>query len=240
MLKQQIVELAEIINFKESHEVFEHDKSMFTNVKELTGLDAPNFRVVNADNQSFELYDLENTVVVINFWFSKCAPCIEEMPDLNRLKEKYEGQRVVFLAMTVEDYKYTEKFLDKNTFNFEIIPEAQTVAAAYKTIGYPTTVVVDVNKKVDKVYSGSMTDVFGILDKEITKCLLQNPKDRSVELLDRGESLVFADTKVYSDEGRLLKEDDFYGLLMNYQCNIYKHISNNESIYYTIIKNKRK
>jgi thiol-disulfide isomerase/thioredoxin len=30
-------------------------------------------------------------VIVLNFWFTQCKPCVAEFPELNELKEKYKS-----------------------------------------------------------------------------------------------------------------------------------------------------
>ena len=43
-------------------------------------------------------------VVVINLWFTSCAPCIEEMPELNKLVKEYENNdAVLFLALALDE-----------------------------------------------------------------------------------------------------------------------------------------
>jgi len=53
-------------------------------------------------NEEVDLDDLKGTVVVLKFWFSKCIPCIEEMPYLNNLVNNFYGQNVKFYAPSVE------------------------------------------------------------------------------------------------------------------------------------------
>jgi peroxiredoxin len=55
----------------------------------LLGVTAPNFEATTLDNKRIELSKLKGQVVVINFWFTRCQPCIEEMPGFNKLVESY-------------------------------------------------------------------------------------------------------------------------------------------------------
>ena len=41
---------------------------------------------INIDNETVNLNKFENSLIIINFWATWCAPCIEEMPSLNRLQ----------------------------------------------------------------------------------------------------------------------------------------------------------
>jgi Peroxiredoxin len=49
---------------------------------------APDFAFTFANGETRRLSDLRGSKVVINFWATWCAPCEEEMPDLQRLDER--------------------------------------------------------------------------------------------------------------------------------------------------------
>jgi len=53
-----------------------------------------------------DIRDLKGQWTLVNLWASWCAPCITEMPDLQRLNDVYEGQgfRVIAISLdTAED-----------------------------------------------------------------------------------------------------------------------------------------
>ena len=229
----------ELADYKEMHETFPNN-ALFTTSKELVGQDAPDFTIYNLEKQAISSWELEGQVVVLNFWFSNCAPCVEEMPDLNSLKEKYKDEDVTFLGLSIEDASKTKSFLASNDFNFEIIPEAHHMAGTYKVPGYPTTLIIGKTGKVEHAYVGKISQTFKTLDKAINKSLLKNKSDIRVELLKPEESLVFANCTVFDERGVKLREEQFYDALMNYKCDIYKHTRENQSIYYTLTKSYKK
>jgi thiol-disulfide isomerase/thioredoxin len=59
--------------------------------------------------------------VLINFWATWCAPCIEEFPYLMELNEKYEGQfKLIFVSGDFEEAREEAKaFLKKQGVDFE-------------------------------------------------------------------------------------------------------------------------
>jgi thiol-disulfide isomerase/thioredoxin len=81
----------------------------------------------------FNLPDLNgNTIVsnqllgkptLINFWFTHCGGCIAEIPELNKLVEKYK-EEVNFIAFSLDDTDSVKKFLTTIPFNFKHIPDA--------------------------------------------------------------------------------------------------------------------
>jgi len=46
---------------------------------------------LNKDNFDSEVLESEG-VVVVDFWSESCDPCLELMPEIEKLAEKYEGQ----------------------------------------------------------------------------------------------------------------------------------------------------
>ncbi|MCH8277045.1 MAG: TlpA family protein disulfide reductase, partial [Bacteroidetes bacterium] len=59
------------------------------------------FTGVNDDRQ-WKLSDFDGKVVIINFWATWCAPCRVEIPDLNRLQDKYRNDGLVILSISDE------------------------------------------------------------------------------------------------------------------------------------------
>ncbi len=52
--------------------------------------------------QESNLSDYEGKVVILNFWATWCAPCLDEIPDLNRLQREYADDLVI-LSVSDED-----------------------------------------------------------------------------------------------------------------------------------------
>ena len=57
------------------------------------------------DDAIVDLSDYRGEVVLLNFWATWCAPCLDEMPDLNRLQDDYadQGLRVITLSDEVPE-----------------------------------------------------------------------------------------------------------------------------------------
>jgi len=54
---------------------------------------APDFIAMLPSDKAFKLSELRGQYVLLDFWGSWCGPCIQEMPDLKALYQKYEGQK---------------------------------------------------------------------------------------------------------------------------------------------------
>ena len=100
----------------------------------------------------------ENSVTVVNFWFSSCAPCIAELSELNALNEelKLKGGAVIGInadtiggdeSMIMEARSILEK---KGAMyqNIYFPVESEAGKLTYSITAFPTTVVVDRNGRM--------------------------------------------------------------------------------------------
>ncbi|POY36807.1 hypothetical protein C3K47_10450 [Solitalea longa] len=108
---------------------------------------APDFTVTTLDGKEVTLSSLKGKVVVLNYWFTQCRACVEEMPQLNAMVSKYKGNKdVVFLALdvvpqtTVEDI---QKFQKRVTFDYQIALGGKDAAAAYEAKTFPANYLID-------------------------------------------------------------------------------------------------
>ncbi len=70
------------------------------------------FRMVSNDD-GMNLADFEGKVVLLNFWATWCAPCLMEIPDLNRLQEAHGEKGLVVLMISDETREDLLAFQEK-------------------------------------------------------------------------------------------------------------------------------
>ena len=63
--------------------------------------------------------DYKGKLLVINFWYINCGPCIAEMPYLNDLVNQYQNENVNFLALSFDSSQDIKSFLEKTEFKYE-------------------------------------------------------------------------------------------------------------------------
>ena len=92
---------------------------------------APSFTGQALDGTVYDLDQLEGKVVVLTFWSTRCEICHSEIPNLNRVAERYRGKDVVFLAVTMDNEAKVNPYLKRNPFNFHILPNSFGVMLKY-------------------------------------------------------------------------------------------------------------
>ena len=111
---------------------------------------------VDINSKNFKNDYLEGKPTYINFWFTRCPPCIEELPILNKLKEKY-GDTVNFISVTFDNQEEVNVFLKKHKFNFKHITNSKNQIEALNISSYPTSLILDKNGVI-KIVTPEITD----------------------------------------------------------------------------------
>ncbi len=106
------------------------------------GMIAPDFNLPDGSGKTISLNQYRGKVVLIDFWQTWCPPCVEEVPYLKSLQDKYGGRGLVILGVTDRlDQDGTEKwreFLRTKKINYPTLTDAKgTIAAQYNVGGYP-------------------------------------------------------------------------------------------------------
>lgn len=146
-------------------------KNQMNKKSDLIGQDAISFSGTDMNGKSYTLEDLKGKIIVMNFWFIACKPCIKEMPELNELLKKYNREDVVFLAFGMDDYEKTSAFLKRKTFLYTIIPNSKTVASAYNVTGFPSHIIIDQKSKITFSTVGLSPTTVSSIDTSIQKLL---------------------------------------------------------------------
>jgi thiol-disulfide isomerase/thioredoxin len=63
---------------------------------------APAFQLHDTDGRPVTLAEFRGKVVYLDFWYSSCQPCLAEAPAARALKQKFRGQDVVFLYISID------------------------------------------------------------------------------------------------------------------------------------------
>ena len=109
------------------------------------GSKPPKFSLKNIAGQELSLEKYKGKVVLLNFWASWCAPCIQEIPLLNELYTKTSRDNFEILAIAVNDnIDNLNKTVQNLHMQFPILldPNAQ-VSTKYKVNGFPESFLVD-------------------------------------------------------------------------------------------------
>lgn len=126
-----------------------------------------------SDGVQMSLDSLRGKVVLANFWGTWCGPCLTEIPELNRLQEKYADQGLVVLSISDEDRQTLIDFQS----GFELktlstrIPMGQPLPVPFSQAFEirPSSFVIDRNGRVKRYVLGARS--YEIFDRMVTPYL---------------------------------------------------------------------
>jgi cytochrome c biogenesis protein CcmG/thiol:disulfide interchange protein DsbE len=120
------------------------------------GDSAPNFRVKTDSGAVLTPKDFGGKVLVLNFWASWCAPCVQEMPSLNQLQKMFASQGVVVLGINVDRKEDAYRnMLNRFQVTFQTVRDPEeNINYRYGTYKIPESYIIDRNGKVLQKYAG--------------------------------------------------------------------------------------
>ncbi|WP_181348560.1 TlpA disulfide reductase family protein [Thalassobacillus sp. CUG 92003] len=129
------------------------------------GSEAPDFELKNKEGERVKLSDFQGKKIFLNFWASWCAPCREEMPELEKFEQDY-GEEVVVLTVNATGDELQEgdarDYLATEGFSFRVLFDPQLEATnMYNIIAYPTTYFIGTDGTIQlENHRGPMTYAF--------------------------------------------------------------------------------
>ncbi|MGI4826599.1 MAG: TlpA family protein disulfide reductase [Janthinobacterium lividum] len=114
---------------------------------------APQFSL-NDGEHAVDLHSLRGHVVLLNFWATWCAPCIQEMPSLEALQQALPQVKIVAVA-TDEDAEAYHAFLERQAIPLLTVFDAsQSSNTLYGTFRFPESYVIDKQGMIRRKYIG--------------------------------------------------------------------------------------
>ena len=141
------------------------------NIYEFKGKELPKFDLELLNGERLNSESLKGKPTVINFWFSNCTPCIEEMPLLNKIKSEF-GNEVNFISITFQSQNEVNEFLRTNEFDFIHVIESKEYLKSFGFFGYPKTLILDKNLII--------TEIEKMIPKDV-----ENEKKNKAEFITR-------------------------------------------------------
>jgi thiol-disulfide isomerase/thioredoxin len=117
-----------------------------------------------------------NKLLVINFWATWCAPCLEEMPIFVRLQAQYGAKGLQIVGIAADSSPNAAKFVEKLKINYPVLPDESRAIEFSKRTGnrlglLPYTIILNAKGEV------VLTKLGVFKEAEITEIIKNNLPD---------------------------------------------------------------
>lgn len=111
------------------------------------GKPAPEFVVKDQGGNKVKLSDLRGNLVFLNFWWTDCEPCKQEMPDMEVMNHAFKDRKFKMVTVSIDtDWKYVNSFYDQYRLTMPVyLDPGRDVYSAYHLTGTPETFLIDGN-----------------------------------------------------------------------------------------------
>ncbi|MDD3772875.1 MAG: TlpA disulfide reductase family protein [Weeksellaceae bacterium] len=128
---------------------------MLTAVAQTESLNLKEISLKLNDNSIVKVSDLKGKVVLIDFWYRGCFPCLKAIPDLIKLQEEFKGDLVI---IGINDIDIKEDVIDyfdyKNVNYLSTYKTSYNISKNFKIKAFPTTILYDKQGNVIQTDTG--------------------------------------------------------------------------------------
>lgn len=135
----------------------EHLKKMIAEKQNLLqkagrNMSAPYFEATDISGNKFSYKNYDGKYLFIDIWATWCVPCKKEIPYLEQLKQKYAGQPIEFISVSIDKNvgawrKFMESGVTKDQFH-SVPGKAPGVDQVYNASAIPAFVLIDPEGKI--------------------------------------------------------------------------------------------
>ena len=142
-------------------------------------------KIWNFSDNEIKLDEIENKVIVLDFWTLYCRSCFQKFPDLEAIKNYYDNKDVVIYAVYIpKNYRDDEdtnlenrlQWIEEQNFTFNVVKTDTLSANKLDITGVPHIIVFDKNKKIvlyggfsDKEKRFIKNNLYSVIDKALEK-----------------------------------------------------------------------
>ncbi|MFH1050395.1 MAG: TlpA disulfide reductase family protein [bacterium] len=103
-------------------------------------------------NKVVKLIEFKSKIILLDFWYLSCPPCIQAIPMINDLYKKYKKQDLVVIGINSKDNpkenSHLDNFIKKKNISYPLLFVDKSVDSLYQVKAYPTLYLIDKKGKV--------------------------------------------------------------------------------------------
>lgn len=147
-------------------DILKHDADRASRV----GKPAPDFQAIDLNGGKVRLTDFRGKVVILDFWYRGCGPCILTMPQVNQLASDFAGQPVAIFGMSTDADEADARFIARQFALKYPTLRARDLVEQFGVQAFPTLIVIDshgIIRKIHVGYSPTLRDELGAAIRQL-------------------------------------------------------------------------
>lgn len=114
------------------------DPPVVSAAEDLVGQRRPDFTLNDARGIPVSADDFDGRILLVNFWATWCAPCVEELPMLSSLQQEFAGEGVQFIGIALDDARRAREFAERLGVVYPVLVGQSDVAITGRRFGNAT------------------------------------------------------------------------------------------------------
>jgi peroxiredoxin len=120
----------------------------------------PDITLADKDGKPTQLSSFGGRPLMVNFWATWCAPCLREIPLLNKIRMERKAQNAEIVGIAVDFKEDVLKFVEKTPLQYPLLIGEEDGLAAAEAFGmgmaFPFSVFVDSQNRILTVKIGEL------------------------------------------------------------------------------------
>jgi peroxiredoxin len=115
----------------------------------------------DADGRDQPMSQWKGKLLVVNFWATWCVPCVEEMPDLQRIQDEFAARNVAVVGVGIDDADKIRRFRTEHALRLPLLAAGFDALGLVRGLGdldgvLPYTVLISTDGRVLRRHMGQV------------------------------------------------------------------------------------
>lgn len=116
-----------------------------------------NWEIISLQEGRTNLSNYQGKVVFLNLWATWCPPCVGELPEIQKMVDKFAGNdKIEFVLVSNEEPQVVQNFLEKRGYHLPVYLTFEKTPQAFYTRSIPTSFLISKSGEIVLVEKGAV------------------------------------------------------------------------------------